>query len=431
MPYLKTPLVNATWNIIRSPPGHAAWRTNVVSVSDARNGKRLESSVVGGCLWPDHAHGVVHIASIINETTADWNVQLDQPCQALAMDPNDADHLLVNNASNGFHIYESNDGGKTYHSCLNQRGSVMVAVDRQGCFYAASEGGAFRNMGGCSTGKWEPMYVRRIWRRNGHVVDKVPHDYQRINIDFAGGVAFGSDQGMFIRNGSALQLISANGDVNNNIIMHPAISQAETPGDTCIVTAIWDWSPVASWDSGMHWPSWQLPDDGASMGYFGEGGGCFGVGESKYVLCSKPQCARTQLTPCTSGSLSLVSSHKCVRSAAHTSSAPPQRGLLLTLRQEYVTAGCPSRSARRRPRIHSKAWLALRALRPGICSHDDGPPAVGDVHRQVARLQWRGRDPGRFGCAHKLLMSLTRGHRSRVSLVPRRQRRRLARQQRQ
>jgi len=67
--------------------------------------------------------------------------------------------------------------------------------------------------------------------------------------------------------------------------MHPAIAEAETPGETCIVTALWDWSPVASWDSGKHWPSWQTPDDGTSMGYFGEGGGCFGVGQSKHVLC--------------------------------------------------------------------------------------------------------------------------------------------------
>eukprot|EP01047_Picozoa_sp_COSAG01_P011491 COSAG01_NODE_503_length_16167_cov_10.407230_26_plen_454_part_00 len=51
------------------------------------------------------------------------------------------------------------------------------------------------------------------------------------------------------------------------------------------MTALWDWSPVASWDSGKHWPSWQTKDDGSGMNYFGEGGGCFGVGESKYVLC--------------------------------------------------------------------------------------------------------------------------------------------------
>ena len=67
--------------------------------------------------------------------------------------------------------------------------------------------------------------------------------------------------------------------------MHPAIAEGEEPNETCITTAIWDWSPIASWDSGKHWPSWQTPDDGAGMGYFGEGGGCFGVGKSKHVLC--------------------------------------------------------------------------------------------------------------------------------------------------
>ena len=141
-------------------------------------------------------------------------------------------------------------------------------------------------MDGCGNGsKWEVLYVNRTARRNGAVRIRSAHDYQRINIDFAGGVAFGSDQGMFIMNGSELQLYSANGDVNNNVIMHPAIAEGETEGETCIVTALWDWSPVASWDSGKHWPSWQTPDDGSGMNYFGEGGGCFGVGKSKNVLC--------------------------------------------------------------------------------------------------------------------------------------------------
>ena len=276
VPWLtNAPLANQTWSLIPSPPGHSAWRTNLASVADYRNGKLLDNSVVGGCIWPDQSHGVVHIATIINETAADWMVQLDQPCQSIAMDPNDADHFLVNNASNGLHVYESTDGGQSYHTCLNQGGAVMVAIDRRGWFYCASEGGAFRNMKGCEdgVGKWEPYFVRRVWRRTMQVVDRVPHDYQRINLDFAGGVAFGSDQGMFIQNGTELQLISADGDVNNNIIMHPAIVEGEDAGETCITTALWDWGPVASWDSGKHWPSWQTPDDGDGMGYFGEGVG--------------------------------------------------------------------------------------------------------------------------------------------------------------
>jgi len=172
----------------------------------------------------------------------------------------------------------------------------MVAIDRKGWFYTGSEGGAFRNMHGCGNdSKWEPYFLRRIAPRNNVTRDKSMHDYQHINIDFGENkVAFGSDQGMFISNetqtngvvtGTELMFYSATGDLNNNVIMHPAIAEGEAPGETCIVTALWDWSPVASWDSGKHWPSWQTPDDGSSMGYFGEGGGCFGVGKSKNVLC--------------------------------------------------------------------------------------------------------------------------------------------------
>ena len=58
---------------------------------------------------------------------------------------------------------------------------------------------------------------------------------------------------MFIQpDGTGLELYSANGDLNNNVIMHPAIAQGTDEGETCIVTALWDWSPVASWDSGRY-----------------------------------------------------------------------------------------------------------------------------------------------------------------------------------
>ena len=219
----KASLLNETWALIPSPPGSAAWRTNTVSVAEYRHGARLPSSVVAGCLWPGHSGGVVHIATLLNRTAAAWEVQRHSPCQAMALDPRDADHMLVNNASNGLHVHESSDGGKTYHSCHDYRGAVMVAIDRKGWLYGASEGGALRNVKGCGPdGKWEPYFVRRTARRTGTVRDRTAHDYQRINLDFAGGVAFGSDQGMFIQNGTELQLISANGDVNNNIVRAPA-----------------------------------------------------------------------------------------------------------------------------------------------------------------------------------------------------------------
>lgn len=167
------------WRLIRSPEGSSAWRTNRVSISDYRAGQLLSSSVVGGCLWVG-GRGVLHVATVLNATTAAWEVQPDQPCQSMAMDPNDADHLLVNNASNRA-LYESTDGGRTFHPCLGYRGAVMVAIDRTGWYYVGSEAGIYRNAGGCRAGKWEPMFDRRIARRTGAVRDRVAHDFQAIS----------------------------------------------------------------------------------------------------------------------------------------------------------------------------------------------------------------------------------------------------------
>lgn len=296
----KGSMINSTWNLIQSPAGSAAWRTNPVSLADFDGqGKPMLNSKLVGCLWIGGS-GKLHILQIIDEKTAKWDVRPNEPCQSVAIDPNNADRIMVNNASNGAHIYETTDGAKTFHSCGNRRGAVMVSVDRRGNTYTGSEAGMFVNRNGCSGPEqnitWDLYFVRRVARRNNVTRDRSAHDYQRINIDFAGGVSFGSDQGMFVQNWTEAvpgefnkQLYSANGNLNNNVIMHPAIAMGDnlTEGKTCVTTALWDWSPVASWDGGDHWPSWQTPDDGASMGYFGEGGGCYGLGESKNVICGK------------------------------------------------------------------------------------------------------------------------------------------------
>ena len=103
-------------------------------------------------------------------------------------------------------------------------------------------------------------------------------DYQGIATGFAGdGVAYPSDQGLFIvphkqgppdspdacpnvRPGSppaaclaATPLINANGDMTNNIAIK--LSVAEGNGtQRYLVTSMWDWGPVASWDGGRSWP---------------------------------------------------------------------------------------------------------------------------------------------------------------------------------
>ena len=81
-----------------------------------------------------------------------------------------------------------------------------------------------------------------------------------------------------------LELIKANGNLSNNIALKAAISKGEGTKDTrSIVTAIWDWAPVASWDNGAHWPSWQTPKDGASASCIGEGGGAYAQGASNHM----------------------------------------------------------------------------------------------------------------------------------------------------
>lgn len=93
--------------------------------------------------------------------------------------------------------------------------------------------------------------------RANYTNNRVPHDFQRISLDFAGsGVAFPSDQGLFIKPpGTALGLVNACGNMSNNIAITVAVSQGAGAGAHYLVLTIWDWAPIASWDAGKHWPA--------------------------------------------------------------------------------------------------------------------------------------------------------------------------------
>lgn len=71
---------------------------------------------------------------------------------------------------------------------------------------------------------------------------------------------------------------------SNNIALKAAVSEGDGPGLNYIVTSVWDWAPLASWDGGAHWPSWQIPADGTSGSCIGEGGGAYGMGRSNHML---------------------------------------------------------------------------------------------------------------------------------------------------
>ena len=85
-----------------------------------------------------------------------------------------------------------------------------------------------------------------MYKTNPKCTGKSTHDYQRISLDFAGGVAFPSDQGLHIANKSGEQfvpnLISAVGDMRNTMSLSALIAPSTTkPGSRNLVVNIWDW----------------------------------------------------------------------------------------------------------------------------------------------------------------------------------------------
>jgi len=280
------PIAGGDWNCI----GPGGWgRGGYLTVSDAdAHGALLKNSVLGGCLG-----GQVFVGTILNATHADWTTVngTGRPCVMLAMNPNNKDHFIYTKPPM---TYQSMDGGLTYES-LNHSNIFHAGIDRKGALYTAAMGGAFVSHD-CGPGPnmnrpchWEAYYDNRTARRPPHGIRvRGAHDYQRICLDFAGTVAHVSDQGLFIvdyTNSSELELIKANGDLSNNIALKAAISKGKGTKDTrSIVTAIWDWAPLGSWDNGAHWPSWQNTEDGGGASCIGEGGGAYAMGASNHVL---------------------------------------------------------------------------------------------------------------------------------------------------
>ena len=280
------PTKGGDWSCI--PPG--GWgRGGYLTVADAgSDGKLLQNSVLGGCLG-----GHVFVGTILNTTHADWTTVngTGRPCVMLAMNPNNADHFIYTKPPM---TYQSMDGGATYES-LNHSNIFHAGIDRKGALYTAAMGGAFVSHD-CGPGpnmkrpcSWQTYFDNRTARRPPHAVRiRAPHDYQRICLDFGGTVAHVSDQGLFIvnyTNSSHLELIKANGDMSNNIALKAAISKGNgTKEGRSIVTAIWDWAPLGSWDNGAHWPSWQNKEDGGGASCIGEGGGSYAMGASNHVL---------------------------------------------------------------------------------------------------------------------------------------------------
>jgi len=204
---------------------------------------------------------------------------LDYDCANAAVDPRDRNHFMFSKAGE-YKAWESTDGGKTAHEFTNHNtGVYFVMIDQKGWLYTATQAGAFVSMD--KGGTWEAYHVF-MQTPEGRVIDRVPHDYQNIEPDFRGsGVAFPSDQGLHIVNGTELNLTSAVGDMANNMILSALIAPNKE-GSRNLVCNIWDWDVVSSWDDGATWVGWNSTEK--SPGQCGEGGGGSGMGASGKML---------------------------------------------------------------------------------------------------------------------------------------------------
>jgi len=236
---------------------------------------------------------MVILGAVTSPTSATWTELPEMQCAIAAVDPNDKTHFLFSN-STGWKVWESTDGGKTARDAgfPEHAGSFYVAIDRRGWYYTGAEAGAYRSRDHGQT--WEPFVVN-MTSRYGFVDNRIPHDYQRVTLDFAGdSVAFPSDQGLFIaQNNENTSLINACGNLSNNIAITVAVSEGEGEGKNYLVMTIWDWAPIASWNSGDNWPAttcnaWNGNGTGVdcdqTVGYIGEGGAAYAFGTSNKMI---------------------------------------------------------------------------------------------------------------------------------------------------
>ena len=203
-------------------------------------------------------------------------------CSNAAVDPHDRDHLIFAH-SGDWRVWESKDGAATAKSVPNAtHAAFYVMIDQGGWWYTATQAGAFVSKDGGTT--WDDLHVivhRRVTKRlpSGGLMDRVPHDYQRIMGEFRGdGVAFPSDQGLHIFNRSSPNLTTAVGDMHNAMSLSAIIAPSDDGTSRNLIVNMWDWDVSASWDDGATWSGWI--DGEANPGSCGEGGGGIGMGAS-------------------------------------------------------------------------------------------------------------------------------------------------------
>lgn len=217
-------------------------------------------------------------------------------CNNAAVDPNDRNHFIYSDTKTHYN-WDSHDGGITVRKMAmtpghggvspHNHGTFYVAIDGRGWSYCASQGGAYVSRdNGTSFEALHMVITPRGYEENASefpLVDRVLHDYQGISTGFRGdGVAFPSDQGLGILDGTNNTLINAVGDLHNNMAMSALISPSKDGKSRNIVVNLWDWNQAFSIDDGATWRGWATSE--AAPYACGEGGWGFSLGKSGHVL---------------------------------------------------------------------------------------------------------------------------------------------------
>ena len=333
------PVDGGNWSLIPGPGQHNAF-SSVLSVSaphepESDTGASSGSSTVCGCIGGHVVTGV-----LTGPTEAQW-LKSELECFNAAIDPTNSSRVLfsrsvdavaelANNQTDGdsrdqnrkntnrsdvqlqsesregrsdrqpelkIRTWLSSDGGKTAELLPSNTPSFRVAIDERGWLYQASENPVLCDFG--SNGQQWEAYVNVMTMRANHAPhNRSEHDYQNIVVGNGppGTVFFTSDQGLFIKpEGRNTTLISANGNMSNNIAIGLAVSAGAGDRRYIVITA-WDWSPLASWDSGNSWhtpcSNWGVPStpenpricDPGGVAGVGEGGTVIGMGRSNHVV---------------------------------------------------------------------------------------------------------------------------------------------------
>jgi len=261
----------STWTLINSPIGGFGGYNKPMSLYFS-----MSQVIAYSCTG-----GVVGKAVFSSPTKATFT-KLAMRCNVAAVHPRDPNYLIASMPGN-YTVYISRDGGKTSKN-INNNGGVAwyVLFDNENNMYCAGEPGVWQSQDNGTT--WNVFHVQMDPVKGKHV-DRWPHDYQRLVPDFAGdGLAFPSDQGLFIKpKTQSMNLTKVNGDMSNCITLGVAVTAGDSSNKRNLVTTMWDWGPLASFDSGKSWgvgsDYWTVQPAG-----LGEGGGSMHLGRSQHII---------------------------------------------------------------------------------------------------------------------------------------------------